>query len=50
MEGNLTPEQREHLKRQIDARIRETLGDRRGASPGGRAKKSPKPRADSETI
>jgi hypothetical protein len=45
-EGRLTPEQRDLLRKQIDARVRERLserGERRIASPGGYAPKPPKP-------
>ena len=44
-EGLLTPEQRDLLRKQIDARVRERLaerGERRIASPGGYAPKPPK--------
>ena len=45
-EGLLTPEQRDLLRKQIDARVRERLaarGERRIASPGGYGPKPPKP-------
>ena len=44
-EGLLTPEQRDLLRKQIDARVRERLaarGERRIASPGGYGPKPPK--------
>ncbi len=44
-EGLLTPEQRDLLRKQIDARVRERLaarGERRIASPGGYVPKPPK--------
>jgi hypothetical protein len=41
----LTPEQRDLLKKQVDARTRERLGERakrHGARPGGHVRKPPK--------
>ena len=40
-EWNLTPEQRDHIKKQIDARIREREGDRRRGPLGRRVKRAP---------
>jgi hypothetical protein len=44
-QGRLTPEQRDFLRKQIDARVRERLGERgerRIARPSGHVRKPPK--------